>query len=183
MERSGKQFVEFWDWAFNKGLMKENTAKSLAVASKQIISVDENWETLDVLNIDVDDLLARFKNLRGKDFKPDSLNVYEHRFRQAVDLFLQHSRDPANWKFKGKTSNRKAKSDKSDDQRNSPQDSENEIIPPNTVSSNSLIVYPFPLRDNCMIKLNLPSDLKVAEVERLAAYIRTLALDFKPSGG
>jgi hypothetical protein len=44
----------------------------------------------------------------------------------------------------------------------------------------TFVEYPFPLRENCIVRLKLPSDLKVAEVERLAAFIRTLALDFAP---
>jgi hypothetical protein len=35
--------------------------------------------------------------------------------------------------------------------------------------------FPFPLRDYLDVSLALPRDLTVAEAERLAAYIRTLA--------
>lgn len=185
METTGKQFVEFWSWASSKGLMNENTAKGIAAPVRQVLSIDENWETQDVSNIDADELLQRFQNVRGKDFKPESLNAYARRFKQALDLFLQYTRDPSGWKFKGKiSSNRKPKAEKSDKQLNL-QVSEDidKATLPQAGNLLPLMEYPFPLRDNCIVKIKLPTDLKVAEVERLTLFIRTLALDFNPSQG
>lgn len=184
METTGKQFVEFWGWVSSKGLMNDNTAKSFSAAVRQVISIDENWETLDVSGINVDDLLQRFRNVRSKDFKPDSLNVYGRRFKQALDLFLQYIRDPAGWKFNGRqiTYSRKPKAEKSDKQQQNSQSSESvdEVTFPQLANLVSLIEYPFPLRDNCVVRLKLPPDLKIAEVERLSAFVRALALDFTP---
>ena len=41
--------------------------------------------------------------------------------------------------------------------------------------------YPFPLRsDHTIMISNVPRDLKTAEVDRLAAFLRSLAEDFQP---
>lgn len=41
--------------------------------------------------------------------------------------------------------------------------------------------YPFPLRNGIVVTIsNLPRDLKLAEADRLAAFVRTLAEDYKP---
>ena len=37
--------------------------------------------------------------------------------------------------------------------------------------------YPFPLREGRPVFLRLPMDLKLAEVSRLTAYLKTLAVD------
>ena len=176
MESTGKQFVEFWSWASEKGLMNENTAKSYAAPVRQIISVSEGWETMDVSTADADDLVRRFKNVRGKDFKPDSLNAYSRRFKQALDLFLKYVRDPASWKFKGYTNiGRKAKTEKAEKQRDSSENTVEGHVS-SVGCSTPMVDYPFPLRDNCIVRLRLPADLKIADVERLTAFMKTLTL-------
>lgn len=39
------------------------------------------------------------------------------------------------------------------------------------------ISYPFPLRPNLVVQLYLPLDLTKEEAERIAVYIKTLALE------
>ena len=40
----------------------------------------------------------------------------------------------------------------------------------------TMIVYPFPLRQNCIVHLKLPDDLSMSEVESLVNMLRTLPL-------
>ena len=185
MNDSGKEFVEFWDWAIAKGLMKKNTAKALATACRQVLSIDEDWETKNISSLDVDGIINRFINLRSMNVTPEVLNTYARRFKQAVQLFIQYSRDPSDWKPRVQTSsNPKPKATKFDRIKNSQgsQDtSETAVSDEKAFTSPPLVEYPFPLRDNCIIRLKLPSDLKVAEVQRLAAFMQALALDFTPS--
>ena len=185
MNDTGKEFLEFWDWAISKGLMKKNTAKALATASRQVLSIDEDWETKKITGLDVDDIINRFINLRSMDVKPENLNTYGRRFRQAVELFLQYRQDPSNWKPRVRTSsNRKLRVTKPDRAKGLQVSHNTDEIAVSDVRASeslSLVDYPFPLRDNCILRLKLPSDLKIADVERLAAFMRTLALDFTPS--
>jgi len=185
MNTTGKGFVEFWDWAISKGLMKKNTAKALATASKQVLGIDEDWETKDVSNLNADDIVNRFTNLRSVDVKPENLNAYGRRFKKALELFMQYWHDPSSWKPSSQTSsNLKLKSTKLDRTKGSQvSHNANEIVVPDTgpFTSLGLVEYPYPLRDNCIVCLKLPSDLKIADVERLAAFMQTLALDFTPS--
>lgn len=176
MEATGKQFVEFWSWASQKGLMNENTAYAFSSPVRKIISVDENWENLDVSKLDVEDILQRFQNIHGKEFKPESLNAYFRRFRQAHLLYLQYVENPTAWKYKGQQSSpRKQKPKKADKNQNI----EDTFEMPVTQASNStqMVDYPFPLRENFIVRLKLPTDLKANEVERLATFMRTLVAD------
>lgn len=40
-----------------------------------------------------------------------------------------------------------------------------------------LVVYPFPLRGDVFAELRLPADLTPDEAERMAAFIKTLAVE------
>jgi len=179
MEVTGKGLVEFWGWVVEKGLVKANTARSFGAASKQVLAIDDDWETRDVSTIDVEDMIRRFKNIRQKDFKPESLNAYDRRFRQGLSHFLEYKRDPGNWKFKGQdASSRRARSGKN----NAHTEEEGVTEATGSMAGGvapliSLMEYPFPLRENCIVKIRLPIDLKISEAERLSAFMKTLAVD------
>ncbi len=176
MDTTGRSFVEFWAWASNKGLMNKNTAQSLATASKKVVSIDENWETIEISTLDVNELLHRFRNLRNKDFKPASLQVYERRFKQALELFLSYAKDPANWKYQGQVSaNRKTKASNKRDIRTP--DSDIHQYTSQLSTTVPMVDYPYPLRENCIVRMKLPVDLKVSDIDRIMAFLKTLVID------
>jgi hypothetical protein len=98
MDTTGKALVDFWNWVGEKGLMKGHTAQNYRVACMQVLSVMDDWETIDVCALDTDEVFGRFVNLKGREFKPRSLQDYRGRFRQAVKSYLSYARDPAAWK-------------------------------------------------------------------------------------
>ena len=67
------------------------------MACSRVLGVLENWETLDLAALDMEDVFNRFVNLRGKDFTPESLLTYKSRFNQGVTTFLAYAKDPAGW--------------------------------------------------------------------------------------
>jgi hypothetical protein len=179
-ETSGRALVDHWTWAAKKGLMNLNTARSLRAACAQVLGVLDEWESVDIRELDVESVLLRFVNLRKKDFKPDSLESYKQRFRQALQLYLLYLEDPGG-------GNPRA--------RERPNSNDKPTRPPRTTTSSAapkapmgeeeidragLISYPFPLREGKIARLFLPADLKVAEVRRLTAYMMTLAVDASP---
>lgn len=176
IDTSGKALVDHWKWAAEKGLMNLNTARSLSAACKQVLSVLDGWEKLDVRAIDVDDVVRRFQNRRNKDFKPDSLEVYKQRFGQAVAKFLQYADAPSSWK--GVARDRQKRRGKSENNTSvvatSPASrSSAELVNPGA----ALVEYPFPLREGRFAYLRLPADLRIADVKRLTAYLTTLVMD------
>lgn len=176
IDTSGKALVEHWKWAAEKGGMNTNTANGLRAACSQILSVADGWETLDVRTLDVNDLCRRFQNKRNKDFKPGSLEAYKRRFVQAVQLFLDYAKDPSSWKAPSQErSSRKEKKPSAGSNGETPSPTSERSLPPAIMSG--LVDYPFPLREGRLAYLRLPSDLKMAEVKRLTAYLNTLAVD------
>jgi hypothetical protein len=179
IDTSGKALVAHWKWAADKGLMNSNTASAFRAACAQVLAVSDNWETLDVRTIDVDDTCRRFQNKRSKDFKPDSLDAYKRRFGQAVKLFLDYANDPSSWRVPAQE--RSARKEK----KSSGTASGEALIstpqrPTGGSLASGLIEYPFPLREGRLAYLKLPADLKLVEVKRLTAYLNTLAVDAEP---
>jgi hypothetical protein len=177
MDTTGKACVEFWKWAPGKGLVNPNTATALRIASSQVLSVLDNWETLDVAALDTEDVFTRFVNLRRNDFTPESLATYKSRFNRALSVFLEYAKDPAAWKPKSQTPRReKATSNGTPAAKAVPAAAE-PLAPSMPTSRAGLVEYPFPLREGRFAYLRLPADLSAADVKRLTAYLNTLALE------
>jgi hypothetical protein len=159
--------------------MNANTARSLRAACAQVLGVLDEWESVDIRELDVESVLTRFVNLRKKDFKPDSLESYKQRFRQALRLYLSYLADPGGWRPQGRErpgpAEKAAKPTKTS-ARSSPLVTVSTAID-DEVDRVGFISYPFPLREGTIARLFLPPDLTVAEVRRLTAYMMTIAVD------
>jgi hypothetical protein len=175
MEASAKAFVEHWEWAAKKGLMNKNTASGLRAACSQVLGVLDDWETVDIRNIDVEDLLTRFQNLRKKQFKPQVLETYKRRFRQAISSYSAYLEDPGAWK----PTTRKRLTQPAGNSRDTIASHEGPRDPAQEPPPAGLVEYPFPLREGQDVRLSLPRNLKRAEVKRLAAFMTTLTVDFE----
>ncbi len=178
MDTTGRALVDHWSWAADKGVMNKNTAGGIRSACSQVLSVLDDWETVDVKTLDVDDALLRFQNLKMKDFKPAVLETYKRRFRQAVASFLAYVQDPGGWK--PRTLDRPAPAEKNNHESDRGGDVGTRAARHET-SQAGFVDYPFPLRDGQLVaRLFLPRDLKMAEVKRLSAFMATLVVDFDP---
>ena len=175
METTGKALVEHWSWASRKGLMNKNTAYGMRAACSQVLGALDDWETVDVKKLDVDQALTRFQNLRKKEFKPLVLETYKRRFRQAISSYLSYLEDPGNWK--PRTVERQPRgADNGSEETNA---TGRVAVTGRDLPSAGLVDYPFPLREGQNVRLILPRNLKEAEVKRLAAFMSTLVVDFE----
>jgi hypothetical protein len=177
MDTTGKAFVEHWTYASQKGLLKSNTANSLQVACRQVLSVEDGWEGLDVMKIDVDGLFKRFVNIKGRKFTPDSLQTYKRRFNQALGMFKDYVKNPEGWKPSTRERTTSAKGNGSGSDEAEPSKATKAIAPP--IFEAGLVDYPYPLGGGRLARLRLPADLKLADVKRLYAFMKTLASDFE----
>lgn len=183
-DTSGQAFIDHWDYAAESGVMKPNTAAALRAACAQVLSAVENWETVDIRRIDVEDTFRRFQNKRAREFKPETLMTYRRRFSQAVRLFLKFAEDPKSWKSPVRERKIRPRAVKEPGAEASFPERMSaaggiETPPPRI----GLMDYPFPLPGNRIALLRLPGDLKLAEVQRLTAFLTTLAVDFDPAKG
>lgn len=184
MDTSARSMIEFFDKIAATGRMKPESARSLVVGVKQVFKMDESWEEIDVSQLDIEEYLIRFRNLNHLRYKGETLDEYERRFKRAIELYLLYVRDPKGWKFEGQPSVGRKTSTRT---KNTKLSKESQLQAPDTLeisplgitpSGIQLMDYPFPLRDGCVVRLRLPIDLKVSEVERLAAFMKTVTTDF-----
>lgn len=178
--KTGAAFVGHWDYARRKGLMNASTAKSLEASCRRVLETQDDWQNIDIDTLDVDDLLHRFRNLNASDFKPRSLTDYEQRFRRAISSYQSFLENPSAWKY----SSRRAPSRRSSTASANASDGQRSMQPPELGSESpipSSYAYTYPFRKDFMAKLEIPRDATSAEIDRLVAWARTLAIDYDPS--
>jgi hypothetical protein len=191
---SARDFVDHWDWTAARGLMPKDTANSLRVATSTILETAEGqgWESLDVRQLNVDDVLDRFARLAAKRYNPRSLATYQSRFRRALQLYDSFLENPAGYRPPTRNVRR-------DRARGAPAPKKPEQTPEQPLADPVLgstqtnatfsgptntnlpyidvAKYPFPLRPGFFAQLHLPADLQKSEAQRLCAFINSLAVD------
>jgi hypothetical protein len=173
MEATGKALVEHWNWAATKGLMKRNTASGMRTACSQVLGILDDWETADLKSLDIETTLTKFQNLKATNFKPQVLETYKRRFRQAIQSYLSYLKDPGSWK----PSSVERQPRTADDGRKGTNTTERPDAAGYELPSSGIVEYPFPLREGQNVRLMLPRDLRKAEVKRLAVFMSALAVD------
>ena len=177
-----RAMVDHWAWAARKGLITEATASTLSTSCRHVLRVDPNWETLDVQTLDVDEYILRFNNLSAGKYKPRSLKDYGSRFRRAVASYRSYLEDPTSWRFAPSRRQPASRSDGSTPTKRGRTSPSEDM---STTKDESVGVvsheYSFPIRPDLMARLAIPRDVTTAEINRLVAWARTLAVDYEPS--
>jgi hypothetical protein len=185
-ENTAAGLMEFLSAAIDKGWINTGMAKAMKTASFQILSVEPNWQNLDLRNLDVDDLFDRFRNLKRNQYSDDSMRLYKTRFLKAMKMHLTRV-DGGDWKAFAPVS-RSGSAKSTNGGKKSVADvkpataaqvvvlqEDNDAMSEPAQSSSLLMRFPFPLRDNVDVSLALPRDLTKAEAARLNAFINSLA--------
>lgn len=168
--------LDFLTHAGDKGLMPAATASALAVASRNVLAVLDENEPQDLRKLDLDAITKRFNNKRARDFNPSSLKEYGRRVRRAVELFLNWREDPASFSVKTRATNTRRKETPI---KGEPVGPEPTMPTGTTTVAQDVGGYQssFPIRPGTVVTLfNIPSDLTSIEAERLAAFVRMLAI-------
>ena len=94
-----RDLIDHWTWAAEKGLMNRNTAGGLRSACSRVLeALGDGWEQTNISELDVEETLLRFQNMKKKDFLPQVLEEYKQRFRKAVRSYLEYLANPGGWK-------------------------------------------------------------------------------------
>jgi hypothetical protein len=172
---SADDLLEFLGHAGDKGLMPAATTQALAVATRNVLGILSDAEKADLRQLDLDAAIKRFTNKRAKDFNPSSLKEYGRRIRRAVELFISWRDDPASFTVKTRKTTAPPKRDKelgSDESMT--RETSTERAPDEVASTYRSAI---PIRPGLVVTLfNIPNDLTSAEAERIAGFVRMLAL-------
>lgn len=172
---SADDLLEFLDHAGDKGLMPAATAQALAVATRNVLAILSDTEKADLSQLDLDTAIKRFANKRAKDFTPTSLKEYGRRVRRAVELFLNWREDPANFTIKTRTTSAPRTKGKGSANSEPVARDVAEQAPDDAAGAYRTSI---PVRPGHVVTLiNIPNDLTSAEAERIAGFVRMLALD------
>lgn len=172
---SADDLLEFLDHAGDKGLMPAATAQALAVATRNVLGILTDEEKTDLSRLDLDAAIKRFTNKRARDFNPSSLREYGRRVRRAVELFLGWRQDPANFTIKTRASSAARRKDRGDENSKPAMKEASSEQAPEEVAGTYRSALP--VRPGLVVTMtNIPYDLTSAEAERLADFVRMLAI-------
>lgn len=180
--------LKFLETAGQKGWIKAATASGLKGACERVLGALDEEEKVDVARIDVDAALKRFGNKNGN-ISPQSLGIYGSRIRSAIKMFTEAKANPTSWKPPtGRTARASAKAETSTGAHEKPKGlSAKNLTEPSSAATPHApgvadvlgrgLSYPFPLRADVTITIsNIPRDLRATEVDRIAQFLKALAL-------
>lgn len=178
---SMEDVLDFLSHAGERGLMPAATATALAVAVRNVIGVLDEAEQKDLGGRDLDAVVRRFNNKRARDFNPASLKEYGRRVRRALDLYERWRSDPANFSVKTRATNaagKRPRNGRAEADPGSANPSPVQVHEPSALPPVGGYTTSFPIRTDWVLTVtNIPSDLTVAEAERLAKFVRMLAVE------
>lgn len=185
---TGEGLVHFLDFAIEKGHLKAATGQAMKSAVKEILSAtqgEDEWRSVELDSLDIEDIQRRFETLRAMKFSGGSLGTYKSRFRKSLDMFNDFRASPSTWRPSIKQRDRKTKAkatpstpgETRQPARTPPPTGHAGAPAPASSHRPSIITYPFPIRDGVLGSLELPADLTKREAERVAAFVASLAVD------
>jgi hypothetical protein len=185
---TGGGVVEFFDYLADKGLMNRSTAAARKSAAIKVLETEDDWKDVDLRSIDIDEQVHRFHTLSKTMYRPNTLSTYESRFRSAVEEYLKYLDDPA--AYKSPTASRRSSkrqpvtASASGDDASCGGDAAGATRShvasgpvPAPPPREQLITYPFPLREGVMAYVQLPSDFRSKEAERMARFLTSVAFE------
>jgi hypothetical protein len=177
---SSSDVFDFLDHAAARGLIPATTARGLAIASRNVLGVLSDEETQDVRGIDLESAVRRFQNKRARDFTPSSLRTYEQRTRRAITEFLAWREDPANFRTRTRNTAPRKREENSRETEPALFDDVSLAPQPARIPQYNGTGYQtaLPLRPGHVVFIsNVPENLTAAEAERLANFVRMLAVE------
>lgn len=173
--------LEFLDHAGERGLMPAATAQALGVAARNVLGILSDQERSDLSQLEIDSVIKRFNNKRAKDFNPSSLKEYARRIHKAIDLFLKWRQDPANFTVKTRASTSGRKRDIKDQEADEVLDVDQPGFESSGRARPGTYRSAVPVRPGVVITLvNVPYDLTPAEADRIANFVKMLAINSQP---
>jgi hypothetical protein len=199
---TGAGLLEFLDWAASRGELNPATARSTAVSTRKILSIESNPDAVNILTADPEDLFERFQTLHRTGYSPETLTVYRSRFLNAVAMYRAWLDNRPDWKTaggwgrrSGRSNNKGARDGGTPRRRKAPAKPvvlstevrtpvSNELSASETTSvgspvsqATSMVPYDLPLRPGLRVRLVLPEMLTRPDAERIAAFVHSLAFD------
>ncbi|MEZ5119613.1 MAG: hypothetical protein R2686_06890 [Candidatus Nanopelagicales bacterium] len=182
---SAQGLLDFLTWTGDKHEIVESTASALRTGCQKVLSVEDDLLLLDLRSADIDNIVERFRVSSRVKMKPRTVDQYEQRFRQSVDMYQRYLNGDPDWKPSSRARNNPSSGKPGAKRAVTVKQSQAEARttaprPRNgdrDLGISDLIAYPFPLRPGLTAQVHLPADVTSREAKRLAAFIAALSVD------
>ena len=179
---------EFIGYLTEKGMLNSNTAGGMRTAVEKVLSALDEDERQNLKGLDAREAVMRFVNKNPKALNPESIGVYRSRLQKSLEMLGRFNTDPSNFRV---NSNAKAKGPEGpvkskSAQKNGKQDASTGAFAKNVVAPQAgtdesqrvkSVTLTFPLREDFMVQLVIPKDLRMREAKKLAAFLELLTND------
>jgi hypothetical protein len=175
--RSKQDLMDFLEFCGEKGLMNPQTAAARKASVSSFLSILDADEARDVTILDLDLVTTKFLNLRGKDFKQDSVKVYKSRVENSIRDFVAYKNDPLGFKPNIGQRERKPTDDKVVLKSNTPKNTHSmqTVAPEPHLDA---MIFPIPIRPGLVVKVaGIPPDLSASEARKISNVIMALAIE------
>ena len=165
-------FHDFMRQSAVSGLVKPSTARSRKLAAEQLLVELKSHERTDMRLLDVDELCLRFHKLQDSTIRPESLDVYRSRLKDALADFISWTDEPSSFTPRESEVRSTRKSRKLETPGEAQAREELALNPPRRPHD----IFPVPLRPDLVVYIqNVPLDMTPREAEKIAAVVRALA--------
>jgi hypothetical protein len=173
-------YMFFLDWAQRKGELPANTVQNWRSTSTKVLEIEDDWQDLNLVALDLDAHLDRFEILKRTTYSSGSMNTYKSRMRVAIETYRRWLAKAPDWKPKGSSSTRPSRnnSKKSPGEAPlaSPAQQKVEPLVGHVPTHTPLIEYQLALRPGVRAHLTLPEILTEREAQRVVRFIQGLAV-------
>ena len=183
--------VDYLDSLVEKGRSRVGVITPLKTALVKILEKTEgdDWEKVDVAKLDVDDVIARFKNFTLGTYTDASYRAYELRMKRAINWYNNFLKNPG-WYPKSNRRNSKKVDDSNGKKTarkindNGPDTQSRQSITHTSQSNDQVelpkidsIAYPFPLANGQTARVYIPMGITKADVKRMSTFLEALVIE------
>jgi hypothetical protein len=154
------------------GLIKPAVARSRKLAGEQLLGELKSHERTDLRLVDVEDLCSRFHKLQDSTIRPESLDLYKSRLKDALADFIRWTDEPGSFTPRDSEFKTTRKSLRQETIGETRAREELALNPPRSPHD----IFPVPIREDLVVYIqNVPLDMTAKEAEKIAAVVRALA--------
>jgi hypothetical protein len=174
--------LAWFAWMSRTHEVSDSNASSLRTGVRNVLTIDPAWESADMVGLDVDGLIQRFRNAKRGTLSDASVEEYARRFRQSIEAYrrwLDGDKDwnPVRVRSVSGPSRRTATRRTPAPAEESSSWAREPSRPVALEEDPELIRHTVPLRSGEDAVLHLPRDLSPADARRIGRVVAALALD------
>ena len=170
---SEASFSNFMRQSVVSGLIKPATLRARKLAAEQLMVELKSHERQDLRLVDVEELSARFHKLEGSSIRPESMDVYKSRLRDALSDFITWTDDPEAFVPRESEQRQLREQLKNEPDDHKQAREELALNPPRSPQE----IFPVPIREDLVVYIqNVPLDMTRREADKIAAVVQALAV-------